>query len=124
MREYWCNMKIQDIKEKSDLITPENYENIFNIYKDEDDFYYFNLLKKVDFPEDLDAEVYDYYKTVPVDTYPYIAYNFYKNVKLWWVICAANQIDNPIAQPDAGTILKIIKPYYIKNILSKLSQNA
>ena len=116
-------MKITDIKEKADEITSENYENIFNIFTDENGFYYYNLLKKVDFPVDLNSEVYDYYQTQPIDTYPYLAYRFYKNVKLWWVICAANQIDNPIKQPEVGTLLKIIRPYYIKNILGRVNQN-
>jgi hypothetical protein len=116
-------MKITDIKEKAEDITSENYENIFNIYTDENEFYYYNLLKKVDFPEDLDSEVYDYYETKSIDTYPNIAFNFYKSVKLWWIICAANQIDDPTKQPTAGTLLKIIKPYYIKNILTKTTQN-
>lgn len=115
-------MKITDIKEKAEGITSENYENIFNVYTDEDGFYYYNLLKKVDFPVDLSGDVYDYYETKALETYPNIAYTFYKNVKLWWVICAANQIDNPIKQPDAGTLLKIIRPYYIQNILSKITQ--
>lgn len=116
-------MKIADIKVLSDQITSENYENIFNIYTDENGFYYYNLLKKVDFPADLSAEVYDYYETLPIDTYPNISYKFYKSVVLWWLICAANQIDNPMAQPEAGTLLKIIKPLYVKSILTKITQN-
>ena len=40
-------MKITDIKIKSTDITSENYENIFNIYTDEDGFYYYNLLRNL-----------------------------------------------------------------------------
>lgn len=116
-------MKITDIKDKTVEITSENYENIFNVYTDENAFYYYNLLKKVDFPTDLDPEVYDYYETPTVDTYPNIAYKFYNSVTLWWIICAANQIDNPMEQPAAGTLLKIIKPFYVKTILTKLGEN-
>lgn len=116
-------MKITDVKPLTVEITSENYENIFNVYTDENDFYYFNLLKKIDFPDDLDSEVYDYYQTVPIDTYPNIAYQFYKNVKLWWLICAANHIDNPMEQPKAGTLLKIIKPFYVQTILTRINFN-
>ena len=116
-------MKLNDIKNKTIEVTSENYENIFNIYTDENGFYYFDLLKKVDFPDDLDSEIYDYYETVGTETYPNIAFKAYKNVTLWWVICASNHIDNPIEQPQAGTLLKIIKPEYIKIILSKMNQN-
>jgi hypothetical protein len=116
-------MKITDIKNKTIDITSANYENIFNVYTDENGFYYFDLLKKVDFPENLDPTVYDYYETVGTETYPNMAFKFYKNVTLWWIICAANHIDNPVEQPPAGVMLKIIKPEYVKNILSKINQN-
>ena len=113
-------MKITNIKDKTVEITSENYENIFNIYTDENDFYYYNLLKKVDFPIDLNPDVYDYYEVKTVDTYPSISYKFYKSVTLWWLICASNQIDDPMALPSAGTLLKIIKPFYVQTILTKL----
>ena len=115
-------MKITDITSKKDLITSENYENIFNIFSDENDFYYYNLLKKVDFPEDLDPDVFDYYKTLPSETYPNISYKAYKNVTLWWLICASNHIDDPTKQPEAGTILKIIKIDFVKNVLARLTE--
>lgn len=116
-------MKLNDIKNKTIEVTSENYENIFNIYTDENDFYYFDILKKVDFPEDLDPAVYDYYMTVGDETYPYIAYKAYKNVKLWWLICAVNEIDDPTEQPRAGTLLKLIKPDYVKLVLAKINSN-
>lgn len=116
-------MKITDIKSKTIEISSQNYENIFNIYTDENGFYYFDLLKTVDFPSDLDSEVYDYYECNGVETYPNLSYKFYRNVTLWWIICAANQIDNPVEQPHAGDILKIIKPEYVKSVLAKINQN-
>jgi hypothetical protein len=76
----------------------------------------------VDFPIELDPDVYDYYKTSPDETYPNIAYKAYKNVTLWWLICAANQIDNPVKQPEAGTLLKIIKVEMVKSILARLNE--
>jgi hypothetical protein len=116
-------MKITDVNNISYDIDSENYENIFNIYLDKDNNYYFNLLKKVEIPEELDPDVFDYYQTLPIDTYPNISYQFYKSVKLWWLICAANNIDNPMKQPVAGTVLKIIKPYYVNIILTKMTEN-
>lgn len=116
-------MKITDIKNLPQDVTSENYENIFNVYTDENAFYYFNLLKKVDFPDDLNSDIYDWYQTQPIDTYPNISYRFYKSVTLWWIICAANHIDDPTKQPEAGVLLKIIKPFYIKNILARINQN-
>jgi hypothetical protein len=115
-------MKITDINNNLE-ITPNNYENIFNVYNDENDFYYFNLLRKVDFPEDLDPDIFDYYKAEPDDFYATIAYKFYKDIKLFWVICASNQIDDPTTAPEPGTVLKIIKPIYLRDILTKINQD-
>lgn len=103
-------MKITDIPNTLADVTAENYENVFNVYTDNNDFYYYNLLKKVDFPTDIDPNAYDYYEAGPDDFYPLISYKFYNTIKLWWVICAANQINDPTSAPEAGTILKIIKP--------------
>lgn len=115
-------MKIKDIKTDLD-ITSNNYENIFNVYTDKDGFYFFNLLKKVDFPSDLDPNVFDFYQIQPDDFYPIIAYKFYKDVKLFWIICAANQIDDPTSVPEIGSVIKIIKPEYLRNILTTINQN-
>ncbi len=115
-------MKITDININLD-ITPNNYENIFNIYTDENNFYYYNLLKKVDFPVDLDPNVFDYYMTQPDDYYSIIAFKFYNDIRLFWVICSANQIDDPTSAPKVGTILKIIKPVLLKSILTTINQD-
>ncbi len=115
-------MKYNDLENKLYKINSENYENIFNIYFDENDQYYYNLLKKVDFPSDLDATLFTYYETKPKDAYTNISYKFYGSVVLWWLICATNGIDDPTKQPEVGTLLKIIQPFYVKTILTKLQQ--
>ena len=115
-------MKITDITTSNNDITAENYENVFNIYNDENAFYYYDLLRKVDFPTELDPNTYDLYEAKPDDFYPLISYKAYNNIKLWWVICATNQIDNPLSAPEVGTILKIIKPYYVQSVLAKISE--
>lgn len=102
-------------------LTPQNYENIFNVYVDKDtEMYYFNLLRTVNFPEDLDPRVYYTYVVGPTDTWPTISWKHYKNVKLWWIICSANQIQNPTDHPKSGTVLKIITPQYIRSIIHNL----
>ena len=115
-------MKITDISTKKASITPQNYENIFNVYTDKDEYYYYNLLRKVDFPTDIDPTAFEYYLTLPSETYPNIAYKAYKNVTLWWIICAANNIDDPTKQPEGGTILKIINMSEVKAILARLTE--
>lgn len=113
-------MKHNDVPNVSYKITPQNYENIFNVYQDTDGFYYYNILKTVNFPVELDSSVYQEYVTGYNDTWPIISWKFYHNVKLWWLICAANQIINPVINPTPGTVLKIINSTVARNILNNL----
>lgn len=113
-------MKYSDVPTNI-TITSQNLENIFNIYQDEDGFYFFNLSKSIYFPEDLDGTYYSQYSTKPKDTYPLIAYNYYGSVRLWWLICAVNSIDNPVKQPEPGTLLKILNPSVARTVLMDLN---
>ena len=113
-------MKNNDVPNVSVKLTPQNYENIFNVYQDSDDFWYYNLIKAVNFPAELDPSVYTVYTTVLNDTWPLIAWKYYQNVKLWWIICAANQISNSVIQPVPGTTLKVINSIVVKNLLNSL----
>lgn len=115
-------MKITDIIDLPYTITDENYENLFNIYINNDDFLYFNILKKVDFPSDLDPSVFTTYRVQPNDSYYSISYQYYKTINLWWLICSANQIANSVDDPPIGTILKIINPDYVNTIISEIKK--
>ena len=113
-------MKQNDIKDVSLKLTPQNYENIFDVYTDENGFYYYNIIKTINFPTDLSLTTYSSYTTVTNDTWPLIAWKFYRNVKLWWAICAANQVINPVTPPTPGTQLKIINVVILKTLLNNL----
>jgi hypothetical protein len=59
-----------------------------------------------------------YVATETGDRLDSLAYTFYKDSNLWWIIAAANKIHNaPIGFPD-GTILRI--PLAYQAILSQL----
>jgi len=58
-------MKQNDIKDKNILkLDPQHIENLFNVYTNEDGQYYYNLLKTVYFPNELDPTIYVEYETV------------------------------------------------------------
>lgn len=101
-------------------LPPQNYDNIFSVAMDEDGYYYYNLLRVVNFPVDMAASAFKYYTSVTNDTWPLIAWKHYSDVKLWWIVCAANQIQNPAEHPVPGTKLKIIEISAIKNLLNQL----
>lgn len=98
------------------------YENIFRVYTNKDNQYYYNLLQSVFMPDNLNEE-YVYYQSINSKTpWTLISFNAYRTVELWWLICLTNQIFNPVKFPDRGTVLKIIKPQYVPNILNEIKQ--
>jgi hypothetical protein len=114
-------MKQNKIKDLPKLVI-ENLENIFEIYTDKDDFYYYNLLQTINVPLDLPPGYYNNYTIMYNDTWPYISYKNYKTPNLWWIILAANNINNPTQIPDQGTTIKIIKPTFVKTMLLEIQQ--
>lgn len=112
-------MKQNSIKELPKL-TSENYENIFDLYTDEDGHYYYNLLQTISFPQNLPDGYYDLYDIVYGDTWPFISYKVYNTPNVWWIILLANNIKNPITTLVPGTQVKVPKMRVVKVILAEL----
>ena len=97
------------------------YENIFNVYID-DNYYFYNIMNTISF-ENLDNEEYYYYYKVDRSLpWTIISYENYKTIHLWWLICICNNVYNSTSFPEVGTILKIIKPDYVSDVLDQISQ--
>lgn len=99
----------------------ENLENIFNVYQDDNDFYYYNLLQSIHFPQNLPDSYFVQYNVTYGDTWPYVSYKVYNNTKLWWVITLANNIINPTEPLVPGTILKIPNIDVVSEILTQIA---
>lgn len=116
--------KQNDIKDVAiKLLSAQNLENLFYIFQKDNGQYYYNIIKAVKFPEELDPFIYTNYETKPKDTWPLIAYKFYKDVRLWWIVCATNRIINPVKLPAPGTIVKILTPDTVRSVLNKLKES-
>ena len=109
-----------DIKDLPPL-KKTNYENIFNLYLDENDRYFYNLLQTVVIPTNLPEGYYDEYDVVYGDTWPFISYKSYNNPNAWWIIVDTNNVMDPTVQPTPGTKIKILKLQYVKLILNQIS---
>lgn len=97
------------------------YENIFNVYV-ENTHYFYNIMNTLTF-ENLDNEEYYYfYKVDRYIPWTLISYENYKTIHLWWLICICNNIDNSTKFPEVGTILKVIKPDYIPDVLDHITK--
>ena len=105
---------IPDIKEK---VFFQNYENLFNVYSTDDGDYFYNILRKVNVPDEIGSGYYTDYIVKAGDTWTLLAHRFFGDVKLWWIICLANGIENPLLLPEAGYKLKIFTNSVVQNIL-------
>lgn len=98
------------------------YSNLFTVHTDDNGKYFYNILRNVNFPSDLSGEYYDTYVIKVGDTWPFISYTFYDDVRLWWLLCAVNNIKNSVYNPPVGYVLKILKPEIVKSILNDISE--
>lgn len=99
----------------------ERYENIFQVFQDEDDRYYYNLLETINFPENLPAGFFTTYTVVPGDTLPYISYKLYKTIHVWWVVCLVNNITNPTITLTPSTVLKVPTINIVREIIRQIN---
>jgi len=102
-------------------ISDYHYENIFNMFKTDDGFYGYNILKTINFPEDIQPTMFEFVKIDRKLSWTYLSYLEYGTIKLWWLICLANHIQNPVQFPTEGMRVKIIKKQYVAQILQQLS---
>jgi LysM repeat protein len=112
---------VQNEIEELPRLTQERLENIFNIYLNDDNRYFYNLLQNINFPEDLPDGLFKLYTIEPEDTLPLISHKVYGTINLWWAICLPNKINNPIIQLQPGTVLKILNNSIIRVLLQQIN---
>jgi hypothetical protein len=96
------------------------YENIFKVYLNTEGYYFYNILKKISVPDNIDIDLYESVRLNRKLPYTAISYIQYNTIDLWWLICLVNNIMNPLELLESGTLLKIIKPAYIPRIIDSI----
>lgn len=106
--------QIPELTSLSDL----RYENIFKVYQRSDGLFFYNILKKISFPDNLNENIF-YYITVN-ERMPWttISYNAYGTIELWWLIMLVNKLTNPINVPKGN--IKILKQEYVRPVISQI----
>ena len=107
----------------TDLPTLEDtrYENVVKLAKS-DKFFFYNIIKKISIPEDLQSDIYFEYRVNSNMPWTTLSNEIYGTQDLWWLICLTNRILNPIDNPELGSVYKIIKPDYINVILQEIKK--
>jgi len=99
-----------------------SFENFMRLYLNEKNQFYFNILTtSIYFEGELDPSTYynvTVTKKVPWTT---ISYNEYRNMNLWWLIMAVNNIRNPVEYPAPGSVLKILYPEYVRVVIDNIT---
>jgi len=71
----------------------KDYERIFKVFKqstDDKDFYTYNILKKIEFPE-IDGSFIEFYTPVSRTALSILSYNIYGDMDSWWIIYLLNK---------------------------------
>ena len=121
--DYNMEGQYQSSIENLPILGNNRYENIFKLYQTEDREYYYNLKTSITFPSDIDDLYIDTFTLDRNVPWTIISYNIYGSIFLWWCITELNKISNPVIMPKTGTVIKYIKPQYIKQIVSQINNN-
>tara|TARA_R110000851_G_scaffold88525_3_gene193332 strand:- start:91 stop:453 length:363 start_codon:yes stop_codon:yes gene_type:complete len=97
------------------------FENIFKVHKTSDDYYYYNILKTVHVPEAISNSLCYRYRVDRKMALTALSYKTYKTIQLWWLICIVNNIDDPTSFIKPGTVIKLVKPSFVSNIISEIN---
>jgi len=100
-------------------------ERIFTLYKDiGGKQFYYNILRKIDFPVNMASGLYEIYHVRPGDTWVNISFKAVKSTRLWWLIAAMNQIDNTFLPPEVGKKLKVPTPVAVRTIIDNIKRQS
>ncbi len=116
--------KQNEIDELASL-SKDMYENIFKVNLIDtkgNDLYFYNLLNKVVFPENISDEIVD---TITIQSdlpWTTLSYKLYNTINLWWTVYLLNKPDY-IFKAKAATEYKYIKPGAMKAVLQQISIN-
>lgn len=83
--------------------------------------YFYNILRKIQFPNNLAADSYNNYITVPGDTWTLISHKHYNQIELWWLIAGVNHVNDTFTPIQVGTRLKIPTSRYVRRMLDNIA---
>ena len=105
----------------------DRYENIFKLYTQPTngkEFYFYNILNKIEFPENMNSQFFDLHivkSRIPLTT---VSYDLYETMHNWWILYLINkQVLKNQFYVKGGTQLKFIKPEYLPAIFTEMTNS-
>lgn len=122
--------KLQTIKEFTDensldlSLSKYNFANIFKVVN-KGEKSYFNICSTLNFDniEKLPASMCTLYEVKSGDTWTSISYNFFKTIRLWWLLCKFNGVVDPFSELVPGVSIRIPTDTILNSILSILNES-
>tara|TARA_R110001592_G_scaffold250497_1_gene513101 strand:- start:2774 stop:3154 length:381 start_codon:yes stop_codon:yes gene_type:complete len=111
--------------EDLNTLSSELYENIFNVNlvdNRDSNFYFYNLLNKVSFPDNISDEFIDEITLISDKPWTTLSYELYGTIQLWWSIYLLNKPDY-IFKAQANRPYKYIKSGALPRVLEQLRSN-
>jgi hypothetical protein len=95
----------------------------FNILKTYEGEYFLNILRSFNINDEVksDANFFELYTAEENDWFDNIAYKFYGNPKLWWIIAVFNNVINPFEELLEGKQIKILKAAYHYHLFKEIA---
>lgn len=118
MDNFFSTGQYQNNIDKLASLSKYKYENIFKVYQDQNTYYYYNILKNINIPDEINPEFYTIENVnfdIPLTL---ISYKYYQTIDLWWLILITNKITNPFLSGIHR--IKIIKNEYIDDIINSI----
>jgi|TARA_R110002020_G_scaffold137796_9_gene307411 hypothetical protein len=105
----------------------DRYENIFKLYTQPTngkEFYFYNILNKIEFPENMNSQFFDLHIVkgrIPLTT---VSYDLYETMHNWWILYLINkQVLKNQFYVKGGTQLKFIRPEYLPAIFTEMTNS-
>ena len=105
------------------------YERIFKVYTQAADdtdkqFYFYNILNKIEFPENLQADLLDLYTAKSNEPLTTASFNIYGDIDSWWLIYLVNK--KTIGKSfflKGGTQVSFIKPEFRTLVYNNITES-
>ena len=115
----------QNEVEELKSLSNDMYENIFKVNlidTNGTDLYFYNLLNKVVFPENISDEIVSTITLQNDKPWTTLSYELYGTINLWWTVYLLNKPDY-IFKAQAATEYKYIKPGAMSAVLQQITIN-
>ena len=102
-----------------------DYERIFKVHTANNDgkqFYFYNILNKIEFPKNIDSNILGLYTAKSKEPLTTTSYTLYEDIKSWWLIYLLNKsVLKTQFFVEGGQQLKYILPEFRSFIYSQIT---